>query len=40
MTDWNTTIVQTAHGPMLRLHIDGLVGEDRYVLWTYAPTVR
>jgi hypothetical protein len=37
ITDWNTTIVQTAHGPMLRVHVDRLVGEDRYDLWTYAP---
>ncbi len=37
LTDWNTAIVQTAHGPMLRVHADQLVGEDRYVLWTYAP---
>lgn len=37
LTDWDTTIVQTAHGSMLRVHVDRLVGEDRYILWTYAP---
>ena len=37
LTDWDTAIVQTAHGLMLRLHVDRLVGEDRYILWTYAP---
>jgi len=36
ITDWDPAIVETAHGPMLRLHADRLVGEDRYVLWTYA----
>ncbi len=37
VTDWEAAVVQTPHGPMLRLHADQLVGEDRYVLWTYAP---
>ena len=37
LTDWETEIVQTARGPMLRIHVDRLVGEDRYILWTYAP---
>lgn len=35
LTDWNPTIVATAHGPMLRLEAGRLVGEDRYVLFTY-----
>ena len=37
ITDWDAAVVDTAHGPMLRVHADRLVGEDRYVLWTYAP---
>jgi hypothetical protein len=37
VTDWETAVVDTPRGPMLRLHTDRLVGEDRYVLWTYAP---
>jgi len=37
ITDWDAAIVETAHGPMVRLQADRLVGEDRYVLWTYAP---
>lgn len=37
ITDWDTAVVETPHGPMLRLHTDRLVGEDRYTLWTYAP---
>jgi hypothetical protein len=37
ITDWNATVVQTVHGPMLQLRVDRLVGVDRYVLWTYAP---
>jgi hypothetical protein len=36
LTDWETRVVDTARGPMLRLHTDRLVGEDRYVLWTRA----
>ncbi|SEO68961.1 hypothetical protein SAMN04487948_104189 [Halogranum amylolyticum] len=36
LTDWDASVVETARGPMLRLHADRLVGEDRYVLWTYA----
>jgi hypothetical protein len=37
LTHWDTAITQTAQGPMLRIHVDRLVGEDRYILWTYAP---
>ncbi|MFC6784549.1 hypothetical protein ACFQFH_01315 [Halobaculum halobium] len=37
LTDWDTAIVQTDRGPMLRLNVDRVVGEDRYILWTYAP---
>ena len=37
ITDWEPEVVDTARGPMLRLHADRLAGEDRYVLWTYAP---
>jgi len=37
ITDWDAAVVQTASGPTLRVHVDRLVGEDRYVLWTYAP---
>lgn len=36
LTDWDAAVVETPRGPMLRLHADRLVGEDRYVLWTYA----
>jgi len=36
ITDWDAGVVETARGPMLRLHADRLVGEERYVLWTYA----
>jgi len=35
ITDWETAVVETERGPMLRLHTDRLEGRDRYVLWTY-----
>lgn len=37
LTDWDAAVVDTENGPMLRLHVDSLPGEDRYVLWTYGP---
>ncbi|WP_424004272.1 hypothetical protein ACOZ4I_06755 [Haloarcula salina] len=34
--DWDVQVVETAHGQMLRLHVDQLAGASRYTLYTYA----
>lgn len=36
-TDWETAVVETERGPMLRVHADRVEGERRWRVFTFAP---